>query len=158
MDLQQNVFKQAIRAGRQQIGLWCSLSSGYAAEVIAARVSARAVPEPFRYRHQGDLATIGRKAAVVKLDSIHLTGFIGWLFWGFAHVYFLIGLRNRFVVAFSWLWNYLTYQRGARLIVDSAEAQAQARAEKVRPLPPAVAAGRDPTRRDRAPSAGVDWG
>jgi NADH dehydrogenase len=67
----------------------------YVGEVIAASVSARAVPEPFRYRHQGDLATIGRKVAVMKLGSIHLTGFIGWLFWGFAHVYFLIGLRNR---------------------------------------------------------------
>jgi NADH dehydrogenase len=52
----------------------------------------------------------------VKLDHLHLTGFLGWLFWGIVHVYFLIGVRNRFVVAFSWLWNYLTYQRGARLI------------------------------------------
>jgi NADH dehydrogenase len=91
----------------------------YVAEAIKARVSGGQVPGPFRYRHQGDLATIGRKAAVVKLNRVHLTGFIGWMFWGIAHVYFLIGLRNRMVVAISWLWNYLTYQRGARLIVDS---------------------------------------
>ncbi len=71
---------------------------------------------PFRYRHEGDLATIGRRAAVVKLDSFTLTGFIGWIFWGVAHIYFLIGLRNRFAVAFSWLWNWATYQSGARLI------------------------------------------
>lgn len=90
----------------------------YVASVIASRVSKRDSPGPFRYRHQGDLATIGRKAAVVKLNHVHLKGFIGWLFWGVAHIYFLIGLRNRAVVAFSWFWNYLTYQRGARLIVD----------------------------------------
>jgi NADH dehydrogenase FAD-containing subunit len=71
------------------------------------RVAGQSGP-PFRYRHAGDLATIGRKAAVVKLDSFHQTGFIGWLFWSIVHVYFLIGARNRFVVAFSWLWNYLT--------------------------------------------------
>lgn len=81
----------------------------------AARVAGRPEP-PFRYRHAGDLATIGRGAAVVKLDDIHLTGFVGWLFWSIVHVYLLIGVRNRFVVAFSWLWNHLSYQRGARLI------------------------------------------
>ena len=73
--------------------------------------------KPFRYRHLGDLATIGRRAAVVQLGPLKLRGYIGWWFWGLAHVYFLIGLRNRFVVAFSWLWNYVTFQRGARLIV-----------------------------------------
>jgi NADH dehydrogenase len=126
----------------------------YVAEVIAARVEDKTPPGPFRYRHQGDLATIGRKAAVVKLKSIHLTGFIGWLFWGFAHVYFLIGLRNRAVVAFSWLWNYLTYQRGARLITDGPGAQAAARGEKVRPLPASVEV---PPGRDQARSGTADW-
>ncbi len=91
---------------------------------------------------------------VVKLDSVHLTGFVGWLFWGLAHVYFLIGLRNRAVVAFSWLWNYLTYQRGARLIVDSPEAQREAQAEKARPQPSSV----EVTRGSRqAHASGVDW-
>jgi len=88
----------------------------YIGKVISARISGQTAPGPFRYRHAGDLATIGRKAAVVKLDRLQLTGFIGWLFWGLVHVYFLIGVRNRFVVAFSWLWNYLTFQRSARLI------------------------------------------
>jgi NADH dehydrogenase len=88
----------------------------YVGHVIAARASGRPDPGPFRYRHAGDLATIGRKAAVVKLRHLQLTGFVGWLFWSFAHIYFLIGVRNRFVVAFSWLWSYLTYQRSARLI------------------------------------------
>jgi NADH dehydrogenase len=128
----------------------------YVAEVIAARTAGRTPPGPFRYHHQGDLATIGRKAAVVRLASIHLKGFIGWLFWGFAHIYFLIGLRNRAVVAFSWLWNYLTYQRGARLIVDSAEAQTGAQAEKVRPSMSAVEVMRRPGR-DQAPPSGTNW-
>ncbi|OJY38223.1 MAG: FAD-dependent oxidoreductase [Rhizobiales bacterium 65-9] len=88
----------------------------YVGRLVAARVSKTAAPAPFCYRHSGDLATIGRKAAVVKLGRFQLTGFVGWLFWGVAHIYFLIGIRNRFVVAFSWFWSYLTYQRAARLI------------------------------------------
>jgi NADH dehydrogenase len=72
--------------------------------------------KPFRYRHHGDLATIGRRAAVVRIGRVHLKGFPGWLFWSLAHVYYLIGARNRLVVAFTWVWSYLTFQRGARLI------------------------------------------
>ena len=88
----------------------------YVGSVIAARVGGRPAPGPFVYRHLGDLATIGRKSAVVKLGMFQLTGFLGWLFWSAVHIYFLIGLRNRFVVALNWLWSYLTFQRGARLI------------------------------------------
>ncbi len=53
---------------------------------------------------------------MVKIGRFELTGFLGWLFWGVAHIYFLIGLRNRFVVAITWLWSWLTFRRGARLI------------------------------------------
>ena len=88
----------------------------YVGRLIAARLAGSQAPPAFVYRHAGDLAAIGRRAAVVKLGRLELTGFIGWLFWGVVHVYFLIGVRNRFVVAFTWLWNYLTFQRGARLI------------------------------------------
>jgi NADH:ubiquinone reductase (H+-translocating) len=88
----------------------------YVGRLIDARVRGKPAPPPFAYRHYGDLATIGRKAAVVKLGRVNLTGFIGWVFWSVAHIYFLIGTRNRFVVAFTWLWSYLTFQRGARLI------------------------------------------
>ena len=88
----------------------------YVGGVIAARIRGRPAPGPFVYRHLGDLATIGRKSAVVKLGVFQLTGFLGWLFWSAVHIYFLIGLRNRFVVALNWLWSYLTFQRGARLI------------------------------------------
>lgn len=90
----------------------------YVAKLIASRVRSKPAPPPFAYKHQGDLATIGRRIAVVKLPKpdFALKGFIGWLFWSLAHVYFLIGIRNRFVVAFTWLWQFLTLQRSARII------------------------------------------
>jgi NADH:ubiquinone reductase (H+-translocating) len=88
----------------------------YAGRVIAARIAGLPAPAPFAYHHLGDLATIGRKSAVVKLGPLKLTGFLGWLFWSIVHIYFLIGLRTRFVVALNWFWSYVTFQRGARLI------------------------------------------
>ena len=60
----------------------------------------------------------GRQAAVVKLGRFELNGFLGWLFWSVVHIYFLIGTRDRFTVAFTWLWDYVTFQRGARLITE----------------------------------------
>ena len=89
----------------------------YVGRLIAARLAGHSLPA-FRYRNLGELATIGRRAAVVKVGPLHLTGFIGWLFWSLAHIYFLIGVKNRFIVAFTWLWDYHTFQRGARLITD----------------------------------------
>ena len=97
----------------------------YVAKVIAARTAGRQAPGPFRYMHLGELATIGRRAAVVKLGRLQLKGFIGWLFWAAVHIYFLIGVRNRFIVAFSWLWTYVTFQRGARLITEPESMRAQ---------------------------------
>jgi NADH dehydrogenase len=89
----------------------------YVGTLISARIAGRLLPR-FRYRHQGDLTTIGRRAAIVALGPLRLKGFIGWLFWSVVHIYFLIGLRNRFVVAATWLWSYITFQRGARLITE----------------------------------------
>ncbi|MBB5751295.1 NAD(P)/FAD-dependent oxidoreductase [Prosthecomicrobium pneumaticum] len=91
----------------------------YVGRRIAARAAGEPETGPFVYRHQGDLATIGRKAAVVKLGRLELRGFLGWVFWSVVHVYFLIGTRNRLSVALSWGWNYLTFQRGARLITET---------------------------------------
>ena len=91
----------------------------YVGRLIAARIAGRSLP-PFRYRHLGDLATIGRRAAVVKFGNLRLKGFVGWVFWSVAHIYFLIGLKNRFIVAFTWLWDYVTFHRGARLITEVA--------------------------------------
>jgi NADH dehydrogenase len=89
----------------------------YVGKLIAARLTGGAPPPPFRYRDYGNLATIGRKAAVIDFGWIHLRGFIAWLIWTVVHVYFLIGFRNRLIVALNWLWAYFTFQRGARLIV-----------------------------------------
>src|SRR6516165_5955640 len=89
----------------------------YVGKLIAVRIAGRSLP-PFRYRDLGILATIGRRAAVVELGHIHLKGFIGWMFWSAVHIYFLIGIRNRFVVAVTWLWSYVTFKRGARLITE----------------------------------------
>jgi NADH dehydrogenase len=88
----------------------------YVGRLIAARVRGLASPGPFAYRHYGDLATIGRKSAIVSIGKVRLTGFIAWLFWSVAHIYYLIGVRNRFIVALNWLWDYASFQRGARLI------------------------------------------
>jgi NADH dehydrogenase len=91
----------------------------YAAAVIASRVSGGGAPPLFRYRNYGNMATIGRKAAVADFGRFRLSGFLAWLLWGAAHVYFLIGLRNRMVVALNWAWNYVTFGRGARLITGN---------------------------------------
>ena len=70
----------------------------------------------FRYRSFGNLATIGRKRAVMDWDGWEMSGLLAWLIWAFAHLWFLVGFRSRIVVGIQWLWNYLTYQRSARLI------------------------------------------
>ena len=95
----------------------------HAARQVLARLAGRPT-EPFRYKHAGDLATIGRHNAAVQLGGVKLTGFVGWVFWSVAHVYFLIGLRNRIAVAFDWLWSWLTRQRSIRLIVQRRERHA----------------------------------
>jgi NADH dehydrogenase/putative oxidoreductase len=71
---------------------------------------------PFAYRHQGSLATIGRKAAVADFGRIRLHGALAWWLWGLVHVGFLVGARNRAAVLVNWVWNYFTLQLGIRLI------------------------------------------
>ena len=73
---------------------------------------------PFRYRNMGNLATIGRNAAVIEYGHFRLKGWLAWWVWGIAHIYFLIGVRNRLSVALSWLWIYVRNQRSARLITQ----------------------------------------
>ena len=72
--------------------------------------------KPFRYRDSGQLATIGRNAAVAMVGKVKLSGFPAWLVWLVAHIYFLINFRNRLIVMIDWGWAYLTYQRYARII------------------------------------------
>ena len=88
----------------------------YAAEVIGDRIAGRA-SKPFRYRDYGNLATIGRMAAVVDLRGLRFSGALAWLFWLSAHIFFLIGFRNRLIVMSEWIWSYFTYQRHARIII-----------------------------------------
>ena len=88
----------------------------YVADVLAARAAGTAAPGPFRYRDQGCLAVIGRSAAVADLPYAQLTGRFAWVMWGGVHLFLLNGLRNRILVYVQWVWAWLTYARGARLI------------------------------------------
>ncbi len=88
----------------------------YVAGVIAARAAGKKAPPPFRYRDHGQLATIGRKRAVADFGWSRISGLPAWILWSTAHIYFLVGFRSRFVVGLNWLWNYVTFERGARLI------------------------------------------
>ena len=89
----------------------------YVADLIKARIAGKTVP-PFRYADYGNLATIGRKAAVADFGRIQLSGFLAWLLWCFAHLWFLVGFRNRIVVFLDWAWAYATFDRSARLITE----------------------------------------
>jgi NADH dehydrogenase len=106
------------RDGRPVPGIGDAAKQGgrHAANIIKARLRGDNSHKPFRYAHLGDIATIGRREALIDFGWIKLTGWIGWWIWGFAHIYFLIGLKNRIFVALNWLWIYLTGYRGARLI------------------------------------------
>jgi NADH dehydrogenase len=92
----------------------------YVASLLIARAEQGGVP-PFRYRDFGSLATIGRKLAILQLGRFKLSGFAAWVLWSVAHIYFLIGFRNRLIVALNWLWSYVTFQRGTRLITGYPE-------------------------------------
>ena len=87
----------------------------YVAGLLAARIRGEEKP-PFRYRDLGTMATIGRKRAVVQMGRFRASGYVAWLLWSTAHIYFLIGFRNRVSVVLNWGWSYLTFQRGTRLI------------------------------------------
>ena len=88
----------------------------YAARAVAAAINSTARPAPFKYRHYGNFATIGRKAAIADFGGFSLKGALAWMLWSVAHIYFLIGVRNRLMVALTWIWNYATLKRGALLI------------------------------------------
>jgi NADH dehydrogenase len=88
-------------------------------KATAHNIAAELRGEPrknFHYFNKGNLATIGRAAAVAEFGKIHISGFVAWLSWLFVHIFFLIGFRNRILVMVQWAWSYFTYERGARLI------------------------------------------
>jgi NADH dehydrogenase len=88
----------------------------YVADAIKAQLTGKPGPPPFRYRDRGLLATIGRKTAIIAFGRLRIKGWLAWWLWGIAHIYFLISLRNRLIVMTQWLWSYVTFERGARLI------------------------------------------
>jgi NADH dehydrogenase len=94
----------------------------YVAGVIARRLAGGEAPPPFAYRNAGNFATIGRACAVIELPFLTLRGWLAWWFWGVAHIYFLLGVPSPLMVSLRWLWEYLTYGRGARLITGSEHA------------------------------------
>jgi NADH dehydrogenase len=89
----------------------------YVANSIKARLRGERTA-PFRYKHAGSLAQIGKRKAIIDFGRIKLRGSLAWWIWGIAHIYFLIGLRHRLSVALSWLWVYVRDQRAARLITQ----------------------------------------
>jgi NADH dehydrogenase len=97
----------------------------YAAKVVRARLRGREAP-PFRYRDKGNLATIGRAAAVADIKGLRLSGLIAWLIWLFVHLWYLIGFQNRVLVFIQWFTSFATHGRGARLITEPAASAARA--------------------------------
>jgi len=87
----------------------------YVANLLMARAKGKTLPA-FAYRDFGAMATIGRSHAVAQVGACKLSGVWAWLLWSLAHIYFLIGSRNRLAVVMNWCWNYVTFQRGTRLI------------------------------------------
>ena len=91
----------------------------FVADVIKNKIHNVKTQNKFYYKNRGYLATIGRSKAIVDFGWFTLKGRIGWIFWSFIHIYFLIGFRNRFMVFTNWVWSYLTFSKGARLITNN---------------------------------------
>jgi len=114
----------AVRTGEGEAAGWVPGLAPAAIQMgklTAANLRRRLAGEPtrpFRYRDKGQLATLGRSAAVAQIGRLRFTGYLAWLVWAMVHVAWLIGFRNRFVVLFEWAWLYFTQQRSARVIVE----------------------------------------
>jgi NADH dehydrogenase len=98
--------------------LWPLSRSNMAAisRVIRAQVEGRSHPGPFRYRNYGQLAVLGRSAAVADFGWLRIDGIIAWVLWSAVHLFLLLGTRNKMVVYLNWVWAWLTYGSGARLM------------------------------------------
>jgi NADH dehydrogenase len=94
----------------------------YVARALCARFAGNEPQQAFVYADRGLLATIGRKAAVISYKRVQLKGRLAWWLWGAAHIYFLVNLRNRIIVMTQWLWSYVIFERGARLITGQRQA------------------------------------
>lgn len=98
----------------------------YSAKVIRARVEGKAAPAPFRYFNKGEMAVIGRAAAVANIFGIHVSGLLAWLMWLFIHLMYIVEFQSRIMVFVQWGFEYLTFSRGARLITGEAASDAGA--------------------------------
>lgn len=98
------------------VGPVAKQQGAYVAEVIASKVTGGPTPTAFAYKDAGQLAMVGRASAVADLKRVRLTGFFAWVLWSAVHLFFLIGARNRLAVYLNWIWAWITYGRGARLI------------------------------------------
>lgn len=90
----------------------------FVAKVIKKKIAGHNPPALFQYMDKGQMATVGRSRAVAMYKGIEISGFFAWMAWLFVHIYYLIGFKNRMFVLFNWSWTYLTFRRGARLIIE----------------------------------------
>src|SRR5262249_46767956 len=95
----------------------------YAAKAVRTRLQGRAAP-PFRYRDKGNLATIGRAAAVADIKGVKISGFLAWLTWLVVHLFYLVGYQNGFLAFSRWSISFVTRGRGSRLITSPANPEA----------------------------------
>jgi NADH dehydrogenase len=109
----------------------------YAAKVVRDRLRLRRT-HPFRYRDKGNLATIGRGAAVADIKGLKLSGHIAWITWLVVHLWYLVGFQNRLLVLIRWTSSFVTHGRGARLITEPC-AEDREQALRNRPRPPSNA-------------------
>jgi NADH dehydrogenase len=93
----------------------------YVGRALAAQLRGKIDSKPFRFHNRGNTAIVGRNAAVFDFGRWHLKGRLAWVLWAIVHVYLLVGFENRLQVVAHWLWSYITYERGARLIMPDAE-------------------------------------
>lgn len=103
--------------GVAQVGIQMGV---YAAKLVKARLNQKTI-KPFRYWDKGNMATIGKAAAVAQIGKLHFGGLLAWLLWLFIHLMYLVGFQNRVVVLLEWFYSYLTMNRGARLITGEAK-------------------------------------
>ncbi len=119
----------------------------YVARLVRSRLGGRARP-PFRYRDYGTMATIGRARAVAMIGPLKFAGFLAWLAWLFVHLMYLVEFQNRLLVLLQWSWNYVTWNRAARLITG--ENRAPAAPQRTACRPAQADDRREPSRRDHA--------
>jgi len=103
--------------GVAQVGIQMGV---YAAKLVKARLNQETI-KPFKYWDKGNMATIGKAAAVAQIGKLHFGGLLAWLLWLFVHLMYLVGFQNRMVVLMEWFYSYLTMNRGARLITGEAK-------------------------------------